>query len=134
MLCQVTRRDLSVFKLSCHLPSAHVSATHTHAGGSTLSFSVLNIKRKSCEFQFLYSLVRLKCESNPNLPFQQQTILSLCQCSVDMVRLKANLHSIRFLSVFLRFCFLKKYALFHPHFYKCISALSTLLHIGKKFV
>ena len=46
-----------------------------------------------------------------------------------------NLHSIRFLSVFLRFCFsLKKYALFRPHFYKSISALSRLLHINKNFV
>ena len=29
---------------------------------------------------------------------------------------------------FFPFCFLKKYALFHPHFYKSISALSRLLH------
>ena len=40
-----------------------------------------------------------------------------------------------FSSVFLRFCFfLKKYALFHPHFYKSISALSRLLYIDKNFV
>ena len=46
-----------------------------------------------------------------------------------------NLHSIRFSSVFLRFCFsLKKYALFHPHFYKSISALNRLLYIDKNFV
>ena len=40
-----------------------------------------------------------------------------------------------FSSVFLRFCFsLKKYALFHPHFYKSIYALSRLLYIDKNFV
>ena len=40
-----------------------------------------------------------------------------------------------FSSVFLRFCFsLTKYALFHPHFYKSISALSRLLYIDKNFV
>ena len=39
-----------------------------------------------------------------------------------------------FSSVFLRFCFLKKYALFHPHFCKSISALSILLYIDKNFV
>ena len=40
-----------------------------------------------------------------------------------------------FSSVFLRFCFsLTKYALFHPHFYKSISALSRLLYINKNFV
>ena len=39
-----------------------------------------------------------------------------------------------FLSVFLRFCFLKKYALFHPHFYKTISALRRLLYIDENFV
>ena len=40
-----------------------------------------------------------------------------------------------FSSVFLRFCFfLKKYALFHPHFYKSISTLSRLLYVGKNFV
>ena len=39
-----------------------------------------------------------------------------------------------FSSVFLRFCFsLKKYALFHPHFYKSIYALSRLLYIDKNF-
>ena len=48
---------------------------------------------------------------------------------------KVNLHNIRFSSVFLRFCFsLKKYALFHPHFYKYISTLSRLLYIDKNFV
>ena len=48
-----------------------------------------------------------------------------------------NLHSIRFSFVFvgfLRFCFLKNYALFHPNFYKSISALSRLLYIEKNFV
>ena len=36
---------------------------------------------------------------------------------------------------FVRFCFsLKKYALFHPHFYKSIYALSRLLYIDKHFV
>ena len=40
-----------------------------------------------------------------------------------------------FSSVFLRFCFsLKKYALFHPHFCKSISALSKLLYMDKNFV
>ena len=40
-----------------------------------------------------------------------------------------------FSSVFLRFSFsLKKYALFHPHFYKSISALSRLLYEDKNFV
>ena len=52
--------------------------------------------------------------------------------------LKENLHSIRFSYVFvlfLRFCFsLKKYALFHSHFYKSIYALSRLLYIDKNFV
>ena len=51
---------------------------------------------------------------------------------------KVNLHSIRFSYVFVRFftflLLLKKYALFHPHFYKSISALSRLLHIDKNFV
>ena len=35
---------------------------------------------------------------------------------------------------FLRFCFLKKYAFFHPHFYKSISVPSRLLYIDKNFV
>ena len=40
-----------------------------------------------------------------------------------------------FSSVFFRFCFsLKKYALFHPHFYKSIYALRRLLYIDKNFV
>ena len=52
--------------------------------------------------------------------------------------IKTNLHSIRFLPVFVRFflrvCFsVKKYALFHAHFCKSISALSKLLHIDKNF-
>ena len=47
---------------------------------------------------------------------------------------KVNLHSIRFSSVSLRFCFLKKYALFHPHFYQSTTALSRLLYIDKNFV
>ena len=39
-----------------------------------------------------------------------------------------------FSSVFLRFCFfLKKYALFHSHFYKSISALTRQSHTGQKF-
>ena len=41
---------------------------------------------------------------------------------------------IRFRPFFLRFCFLKKYALFHPHFYKSIYALTRLLYIDKNFV
>ena len=42
---------------------------------------------------------------------------------------------VRFRPFFLRFCFfLKKYALFHPHFYKSISVLSRLLYIDKNFV
>ena len=37
-----------------------------------------------------------------------------------------------FSSVFLRFCFfLKKYALFHPHFYKSASALTRKSHTGQ---
>ena len=38
-----------------------------------------------------------------------------------------------FLSVFLRFCFLKKYALFYPHFYKSISALTRQSYTEQKF-
>ena len=52
--------------------------------------------------------------------------------SLEQITLKMNLHSIRFSSVFLRFCFsMKMYALFHPHFIKSISALSRLLHEEK---
>ena len=51
--------------------------------------------------------------------------------------LKVNLHSIRFSYFFvrfLRFCFsLTKYALFHPHFYVSISALTRQSHTGQKF-
>ena len=51
------------------------------------------------------------------------------------IRVNVNLHSIRFSSVFLRFCFfMKKNALFHPQFCKSISTLSRLLYIGKDFV
>ena len=54
---------------------------------------------------------------------------------LHLLPLKVNLHSIRFSSVFLRFCFsVKKYALFHPQFHKSITALSRLLHIDKNFV
>ena len=46
-----------------------------------------------------------------------------------------NLHSIRFTSVFSRISFsVKKYALFHPHFYMSILALSRLLDTDKNFV
>ena len=38
-----------------------------------------------------------------------------------------------FSSVFLHFCFLTKYALFHPHFYVSISALTRQSHTGQKF-
>ena len=39
-----------------------------------------------------------------------------------------------FLSIFLRFCFsVKKYAIFYPHFYMFISALTRQLHTGQKF-
>ena len=52
-------------------------------------------------------------------------------------RLKVNLLNIRFSYVFvrfLRFCFsLTKYALFHPHFYVSISALTRQSHTGQKF-
>ena len=50
-----------------------------------------------------------------------------------------NLHSIRFSYVFVRFVFLRfcfsltKYALFHPHFYVSISALTRQSHTGQKF-
>ena len=52
--------------------------------------------------------------------------------------IKVNLHSIRFSYVFVRFftffCFsLTKYALFHPHFYVSISALTRQSHTGQKF-
>ena len=51
---------------------------------------------------------------------------------------KVDLHSIRFLSVFvcfLRFCFsVKKYAHFCAHFYKSITALIGLLYINKNLV
>ena len=51
---------------------------------------------------------------------------------------KVNLHSIRFLYVFvLFFTFLllrEKVCAFHPHFYKSISALSRLLYVDKNFV
>ena len=40
----------------------------------------------------------------------------------ESYEVKAELHSIRF-------CFLKKYAFFRPHFYKSISALSRLFLI-----
>ena len=44
-----------------------------------------------------------------------------------------DLHSIRFCPVFLRFCFsVKKYAIFHTHFYMSISALSRQAHTGQK--
>ena len=45
-----------------------------------------------------------------------------------------NLHNIGFSSIFSRVLLLLEkvqYALFHPHFYKSISALSKLLYIGK---
>ena len=47
---------------------------------------------------------------------------------------KVNLHSIRVSSVFFTF-FLrhKKHAVFHPHFYNSIAALSKLFHIDKNF-
>ena len=42
---------------------------------------------------------------------------------------------VRFRPFFLRFCFsLKKYALFHPQYYKSISALSRVLYKDKNFV
>ena len=51
-----------------------------------------------------------------------------------MISVKVISHSIRFSSVFLRFCsFLKKFALFHPHFYKSISVLIRQSHTGQKF-
>ena len=40
-----------------------------------------------------------------------------------------------FIVLFFTFCFfLKKYALFYPHFQKSIPALSRLLYIGENFV
>ena len=58
-------------------------------------------------------------------PKLQHFKCKLTSCENKM--LKVNLHSIRFLSVFLRFCFsVKKYGLFHPNFYKSISALITV--------
>ena len=37
-------------------------------------------------------------------------------------------------SVFLHFCFsVKKYAIFHPHFYTSISALTRQSHTGQEF-
>ena len=46
-----------------------------------------------------------------------------------------NLHSIRFSSVFVRFCFcLKKYAFFPSHILKSISAQSRLLYIHENFL
>ena len=40
------RRGLSVFELSCHLYT-------THGGSFKLSLLLLNIKKESCEYQFL---------------------------------------------------------------------------------
>ena len=40
---------------------------------------------------------------------------------------------VRFGPFFLRLCFMKKYALFHPHFCKSISALTRQSHTGQKF-
>ena len=62
----------------------------------------------------------------------KDVLLGLHLCCLTII--KVNLHCIRFSYVFVRFCFLKKFALFHPHFYKSISALSRLLYIGKNFV
>ena len=62
------------------------------------------------------------------------TVNMLSQFLITRLYIKVNLLSIRFLSVFLRFCFfLKKYALFHPHFLKSISALTRRSHTGQKF-
>ena len=48
--------------------------------------------------------------------------------------IRVDLHSIGFSSVFLRVCFsVKKYALFHPHFYMSISALTRQSYTGQKF-
>ena len=53
----------------------------------------------------------------------------------EFCELKVNLRSIRFSSVFLGFCLSsKKYALFLPHFFKSIFALSSLLHYDKNSV
>ena len=50
---------------------------------------------------------------------------------------KVNLHSISFSSAFVRFgaffFYMKKYALFRPHFYMSIPALTKLSHTGQKF-
>ena len=58
----------------------------------------------------------------------------MCYVTMTVLRLKVNLRSIRFSSVFLRFCFsMKKYALFRPHFYMSISVLTRQSHTGQKF-
>ena len=56
------------------------------------------------------------------------------ECGDVILSLKVNLRSIRFSSVFLRFSFLlKKYAHFHPCFYKSIYALTRQSHAGQKY-
>ena len=64
----------------------------------------------------------------------KQKSKQLIKVEVNALKLKVKLHSIRFSSVFLCFCFsLTKYALFHPHFYVSISALTRQSHTGQKF-
>ena len=99
-----------VYSYCCRLARLNISLSVETASGS------------QCDLLFFSSLIANMATIWIN--FQQKFALA-----------KVNLHSIRFSSVFLSFGFsLEKYALFHPHFYKSISALSRLLHIGKNFV
>ena len=92
----------------------------------------------SCFPRYLYVFKRKWCCDCCHIAFSKKKkndIWGLDLKNGKRIRVKVNLHSIRFSSVFLRFCFfLLKYALFHPHFYKFISALRRLLYIVKNFV
>ena len=83
----------------------------------------------------IFTRAHSQCESRRfNLSSTRQQQQNFFHAYSLSTVLKMNLHSICFSSVFLRFCFfLKKYALFHPHFYKSISALNRQSHTGQKF-
>ena len=77
---QETAKEL--FGLRVKLPNAHLFTTYDRS--LILILCLLNVKQESCEYQFSLSLVWSHRESNPILPFQQQTRYPLNHWSVKI--------------------------------------------------
>ena len=85
------------FESSCHMP---ICLAHT-VEASHSPVLLLNVKKKSFVYQFLWSLGLIRPGIQPESTVSVAEALSVR----PLISIKVDLHSIRFSSVFLRFYF-----------------------------